>query len=72
MTLAEVPIGKTVTVQSIHFEKEFCTRCFALGLRKGAQISVLRTAPLNGPIHIKIGTTELALRKNLAKLIKVL
>jgi len=72
MTLAEIPVGKTVTVQNIEFDEQFCKRCFAMGLRCDARVTVIRRALFNGPIHIRIGTTELALRKSLAKLIKVL
>lgn len=72
MTLADIPIGKTVTIQAIEFEESFCKRCFALGLRCDAEVTVIRKSLFNGPIHIRIGTTDLALRKSLAKLIKVL
>ena len=72
MTLAQIPSGKTVEVQSVHFDEEFCKRCFALGLRCGAKVTVIRRSWFGGPIHIRIGTTDLAIRKNLANLVKVL
>ena len=72
MTLADVPVGKTAIIKSIEFDELFCTRCFALGLRCGVEVTVLRIAPLGGPMHVRLGTTELVLRKTLASLIKVL
>ena len=72
MTLAQVPVGQTVKIKSLHFDEVLGKRCLALGLRQGAQITVIRRAILNGPIHIQVGTTELAIRQIQAELIKVL
>lgn len=72
MTLAQTAVGKTVKIQSVQVDEEFSKRCFALGLRPGANVTVIRKAFLNGPLHVRVGTTELAIRQNQAKLIKVL
>jgi len=72
MTLAQVPIGHTVKVDSLQFDNQLTKRCVALGLRYGASVTVIRRSPFNGPIHIRVGTTELAIRQAQAKLIKVL
>ena len=72
MTLAEIPVGKMVTVQKVQVDEELSHRCFALGLRSGAKVEVVRKAPLGGPIHVRIGTTDIVIRQNLANLIKVL
>lgn len=70
-TLATVASGKTVKIQNIQFNDEFCKRCFALGLRIGADVTVIRKASFNGPIHISLGTTDLVLRVDLASQIVV-
>ncbi len=72
MTLDQIEPGQTVTIQQLEFEEGFCKRCLALGLRCGVKVTVIRRALFNGPIHIRIGTTDICLRQNLAKLIKVL
>lgn len=71
-TLATIPVGSTATIDTIEFDEQFCKRCFAMGLRCGAEVRIIRQAPFNGPIHIRIGTTDMCLRRSLAKLIKVL
>lgn len=72
MTLDQIKPGQTATIQKLEFDEVFCKRCLALGLRYGAEVTVIRQAPFLGPIHIRIGTTDMCLRRSLAKLIKVL
>lgn len=72
MTLDLVSVGQTVTIDAIAFDEQFCRRCFALGLRCGNQVTVIRHAMWNGLIHLRVGTTDLCLRRELAKQIKVL
>ena len=72
MTLDQIEPGQTATIQKLEFEESFCKRCLALGLRCGAEVTVIRRALFLGPIHIRIGTTDVCLRRSLAKLIQVL
>lgn len=72
MTLDQIQPGQTAVIQKLEFEEGFCKRCLALGLRCGAEVTVIRRAIFLGPIHIRVGTTDMCLRRNLAKLIKVL
>ena len=72
MTLAELSPGNSATIQQVDVEETFCKRCFALGLKEGAEVTVIRRSLFNGPIHIRVGTTDLVLRKDLANYIKVL
>jgi len=72
MTLDQVPVGKTVTIEHIHCDDAFFRRICAMGVRTGSQVTVIRQAPWNGPIHIRAGTTDLCLRRELANHIKVL
>ena len=71
-TLNDVATGATATIAEILFDETFCRRCQALGLRCGNQVTVIRRAPAGGPLHIRIGTTDMCLRRSLANLIKVL
>jgi ferrous iron transport protein A len=42
-----------------------------LGFRVGKQISVIRKAWLGGPLHVRIGTTEVIMRRCDARTIQV-
>ena len=72
MTLDQAAVGSTVTVIDLQFDSELSKRITAMGVKRGARIFVVRRASFNGPLHIRIGTTDLAIRSNQAKNIKVL
>jgi ferrous iron transport protein A len=38
-------------------------RMAALGLQPGRSVAVLRRAPFGGPLHLRIGPTELMIRR---------
>jgi ferrous iron transport protein A len=38
-------------------------RMAALGLRAGRHVAVLRRGPFGGPLHLRIGPTELMIRR---------
>jgi ferrous iron transport protein A len=42
-----------------------------LGLRRGREVAVIRRASLGGPLHIRVGSTDLMLRRREARLIHV-
>ena len=62
---------QTAEIQSILAEKEFCRRLSALGLRPGQLIRVLRRGPLKGPLHVRVGHTEVMIRRQDARNIQV-
>jgi ferrous iron transport protein A len=64
--------GQTATVQAIHVDSAFKFRLNALGFRIGKPLELVRIAPFNGPLHIKLGNTEVMLRKQDADMIEVL
>jgi len=43
----------------------------ALGIKKNIKVKVVRKSKFNGPLHIEVGTTQLILRNQVAKLIKI-
>ncbi|BBP03558.1 hypothetical protein TPL01_10970 [Sulfuriferula plumbiphila] len=51
------------TIETIEAGPELGRRMAALGLRPGRRIEVLRAAPLKGPLQIRIGHTELMIRR---------
>jgi ferrous iron transport protein A len=46
-------------------------RLIALDFRVGKQIKVMRKASFNGPLHVRIGSTDIILRESEAKLIQI-
>ncbi len=51
------------TIETIDAGPELGRRMAALGLRPGRRVEVVRTAPLKGPMQIRIGHTELMIRR---------
>ena len=71
MTLDQVEVGASVKVLALSFDEELSRRINALGIKVGTTLTILRQATFNGPIHIRVGTTELMMRVTQAKLITV-
>lgn len=47
-------------------------RLDAVGFRVGRRIELLRTAMAQGPLHVRVGTTEIMLRRGEASSVEVL
>jgi ferrous iron transport protein A len=71
-TLSAMKVGQSATIQAFHVDTGFQYRLNGLGLRIGKTFEVIRRAPFNGPFHLRIGSTELMLRKQDAQMIEVL
>ncbi|NQY51349.1 MAG: ferrous iron transport protein A [Piscirickettsiaceae bacterium] len=71
-SLSSLHPGQIATVQAIRvYSTGFHFRLSALGFKLGKKLLVIRIAPLNGPIHLRIGNTEIMLRRNDANMIEV-
>ncbi len=71
ITLAALQTGDIATIQSIHADEALHQRLLALGFRSGKQIELIRKASFSGPLQVRIGTTDILLRRNEAVKIKV-
>lgn len=71
MTLKEVKIGSTVTVVRINGEGAVKRRIMDMGITKGVEVYVRKTAPLGDPIQVSVRGYELSLRKADAEMIEV-
>ncbi len=60
--LALLRSGQVGTISEISTDPGLHQRLSALGFRVGQQVTVLRRAWLSGPLHIRIGTTEIMVR----------
>lgn len=70
-TLAMLRPGDTATIVSIHAEEALHQRLLALGFRSGKQIELIRKASFSGPLQVRIGTTDIMLRRSEAAKIMV-
>ncbi len=70
--LSTLSVGQTATVQALHVDSAFQFRLHALGFRIGKPLQVIRMAPFHGPLHLRLGNTEVMLRQQDAEKIEVL
>lgn len=70
-TLKQTKIGDTVRVVKLHGEGAVKRRIMDMGITKGVDVTVRKTAPLGDPIEITVRGYELSLRKADAEMIEV-
>lgn len=71
MTLEQLPVGHKARIASLEGDDSLRARMFALGLRAGREVLVIRRARLGGPLQIRIGSTDLMVRRSEARLIRL-
>jgi ferrous iron transport protein A len=64
--LPRLSVGQTARIERIDLGQEFTARLRALGMAPGQSIALIRQAPCNGPLHLRLGTTEIMLRRDQA------
>lgn len=70
-SLADLPFGTLARVVAVEDTSVIARRLMEMGVVPGAQVSVLRQAPLGDPLQITVRDYRLALRRNEAHAIKV-
>jgi len=71
MTLKDVKIGHKAKVIKLEGEGPVRRRIMDMGITKGVEVYVRKTAPLGDPIEITVRGYELSLRKADAEMILV-
>lgn len=71
MTLEQLPAGQRARISEVQGDDGLRARMFALGLRVGREVAVIRRAAWGGPLHVRIGTTDLVMRRREANLIRL-
>ena len=71
VALSSLAPGESATIIAVHTEEPLHQRLLAMGFRTGKQIEIIRKARFSGPLQVRIGTTDILLRKNEAEKIKV-
>lgn len=62
-TLSHLKAGESATIAELDAHTELYHRLVAMGFRVGKQVEVLRSAAFSGPLHVKIGMTDIILRR---------
>lgn len=71
MLLAELGPGQRFVVRRIAFGGEIGKRLADLGFVSGMEGEVVRAAPFQGPMQIRLGDYDLIMRRHEAKLVEV-
>ena len=70
-TLETIASGHRAEITGLLVDNDLFKRFAALGLRVGKSIHVLRRGALGGPLHVRVGTTEIIIRRTDARQICV-
>ncbi|MCR5706020.1 MAG: ferrous iron transport protein A [Acholeplasmatales bacterium] len=69
--LSQLKPGQTCVVTKVNGEGRLRRRLFDMGVTPGAEIAVVKKAPLGDPVQVTIRNYELTLRKNESALVEV-
>jgi ferrous iron transport protein A len=69
--LSQLKIGQNATISAIEADEYLFHRLSALGFRIGKPLSIIRRANFNGPLHVRLGTTDVILRDSEATRIRI-
>lgn len=69
--LSQLKIGQHAVISGIEAEEYLFHRLSALGFRVGKPLSLIRRANFNGPLHVRLGTTDVILRSAEAARIRI-
>ena len=70
-TLREVKIGDTGKVVKLHGEGAVKRRIMDMGITRGAEVHVVKVAPLGDPMEVTVRGYQLSVRKADAEMIEV-
>jgi ferrous iron transport protein A len=71
MSLARARLGTRLRITGINPGSPLAYRLMEMGLIEGAEVQVIRRAPLGDPLHLRLGDYELSLRATEAELVDV-
>jgi ferrous iron transport protein A len=71
MRLNQLETDGVGTIAAIHAGQDLRRRFAGLGMRLGIRIKVIRRSPLNGPLQVRVGSTDLILRRSDAAHIEI-
>ena len=66
-TLDKISVGSTCVIESCSLPQTLKLRLEEMGLTRGAEVTVLKIAPMGDPIEIRVRGYSLCIRKETAK-----
>lgn len=69
--LSQLETGQQAVISAIEADESLFHRLSALGFRVGKTLSIMRRANFNGPLQVRLGTTDVILRCNEASRIQI-
>lgn len=70
-TLCELPAGASARVRAVSWEPTLTVRLLEMGLVPGTVVSVIKRAPLSGPVELCVRGYHLSLRRDEARLVQL-
>ncbi len=70
-SLAALHPGQEATVVAVHAEEALHHRLAAMGFRAGKALRLMRRGAFLGPLHVRIGSTDVIIRRRDARQIEV-
>ena len=71
MKLSCLRCGEAASVTCVEGDACLVRRLHALGVHPGRAVSVVRRAAFDGPLHLRVGSTEFFMRRHEADAIRV-
>lgn len=71
MSLASAKLGSRCRITNVRPGSTLSYRLMEMGFIEGAEVQVIRRAPLGDPLQVRLGDYELSLRSNEAHLVDV-
>jgi len=69
--LSDLAPGQQAVISAVHAEEALHQRLAALGFRIGRKVLLMRRGRWAGPLHVRLGATDVMLRRSEAGLITV-
>ncbi len=63
--------GQIAVIQKVAVDEALYQRLAALGFRAGKSVALIRRASFNGPLQVRVGNTDIILRRSDAHRIKI-
>ncbi len=71
MSLDSLNPGEFATIRAINADDGLHQRMNALGFRVGKRVELVRRARFHGPLHVRLGATDVILRRTEAQRVQI-
>lgn len=70
-SLAHLLPGQEARIVAIHAEEALHHRLTAMGFRAGKALQLIRRGAFRGPLHVRVGSTDVIIRRRDAQSIEI-